>query len=184
MARPEMMMVSVNLSVRQLRDDTMIDHVARALLRHRVPASALCLELTESMLMEDVDTISRQLAALRSCGVKISVDDFGTGYSSLAYLRRLPIDEVKIDLTFVHALDREGPGASMVAAVVAIADSLGITTVAEGVETEEQAEVLTGLGCLEAQGYLFSPPVPPRDLVGVVKGIGSASDPRVRSVLS
>jgi EAL domain-containing protein (putative c-di-GMP-specific phosphodiesterase class I) len=116
--------------------------------------------------------------------VKISVDDFGTGYSSLAYLRRLPIDEVKIDLTFVHALDREGPGASMVAAVVAIADSLGITTVAEGVETEEQAEVLTGLGCLEAQGYLFSPAVPSRELVGVIKEIGSASGPRLRSVSS
>jgi diguanylate cyclase (GGDEF)-like protein len=184
MARPEMMTVSVNLSVRQLRDDTMIDHVARALLRHRLSASALCLELTESMLMEDVDIISHQLAALRSCGVKISVDDFGTGYSSLAYLRRLPIDEVKIDLTFVHALDREGPGASMVAAVVAIADSLDITTVAEGVETEEQAEVLTGLGCLEAQGYLFSPPVPSHELVGVIKGIGSASGPRLRSVSS
>ena len=184
MARPEMMSVSVNLSVRQLRDDSMIDHVARALLRHRVPASSLCLELTESMLMNDVDTISGHLAALRACGVKISIDDFGTGYSSLAYLRRLPVDEVKIDRTFVSALDREGPGASMVAAVVAIANSLEITTVAEGVETEEEAEVLTELGCVDAQGFLFSPAVPSEALVDVVRRIGSASGPRLRSVSS
>jgi diguanylate cyclase (GGDEF)-like protein len=184
MARPEMMSVSVNLSVRQLRDDSMIDHVARALLRHRVPASSLCLELTESMLMSDVDSISGQLAALRSCGVKISIDDFGTGYSSLAYLRRLPVDEVKIDRTFVASLDREGPGASMVAAVVAIADSLEIATVAEGVETEAEAEQLAELGCGQAQGYLFSPAVPSSGLVEVVRRIGSASGPRLRSVSS
>ena len=184
MAQPEMMSVSVNLSVRQLRDDSMIDHVARALLRHRIPASSLCLELTESMLMNDVDTISGHLAALRACGVKISIDDFGTGYSSLAYLRRLPVDEVKIDRTFVAALDREGPGASMVAAVVAIANSLEITTVAEGVETEDEAEALTELGCVEAQGFLFSPAVPPDGLVDVVRRIGSASGPRLRSVSS
>ena len=184
MARPELMSVSVNLSVRQLRDDTMIDHVARALLRHHVAASSLCLELTESMLMEDVDTISSQLATLRSCGVKISIDDFGTGYSSLAYLRRLPIDEVKIDQTFVAALDRDGPGASLVAAVVAIANSLGITTVAEGVETDDQAEIVAELGCAEAQGFLFARPVPPSELVDTMKRIGSASGPRLRAVSS
>jgi diguanylate cyclase (GGDEF)-like protein len=182
LARPDLVTISVNLSVRQLRDGTILDHVARSLLRHGVPAGSLCLELTESMLMADVDHLSSHLAQLRACGVKVSIDDFGTGYSSLAYLRRLPIDEVKIDRSFVWDLDEQGPGASMVSAVVAIAGSLGITTVAEGVETEAQLEQLHELGCDEGQGYLFSRPVPADQLLDVLRDLGCASPPRLRAV--
>jgi diguanylate cyclase (GGDEF)-like protein len=184
LARPDQMSVSVNLSVRQLRDGSMIDHVARALLRHGIAPGALCLELTESMLMADVDHLTRHLAALRNCGVRISIDDFGTGYSSLAYLRRLPIDEVKIDRSFVWDLDDEGPGASMVSAVVAIAGSLDIATCAEGVETQAQLDQLTELGCAEGQGYLFSRPVPAEQLLDVLRELGCASPPRLRAVSS
>ena len=105
---------------------------------------------------------SKLLSALRSAGVRISVDDFGTGYSSLAYLKRLPVDEVKIDRSFVSDLDADGANTSLVAAVVAIAASLGISTVAEGVEKPEQAARLHELGCNEAQGYWFSQAGPGR----------------------
>jgi EAL domain-containing protein (putative c-di-GMP-specific phosphodiesterase class I) len=119
---------------------------------------------------------------LRSLGVKIAIDDFGTGYSSLAYLRRLPIDEVKIDRSFVWDLDGGGPGASMVSAIVAIAGSLGISTVAEGVESETQVSQLEELGCEEGQGYLFARPVPAKNLAATLRDLGSASPPKLRAV--
>jgi diguanylate cyclase (GGDEF)-like protein len=182
LARPELMSVSVNLSVRQLRDGGIIDHVARALLHHDIAPTSLCLELTESMLMADVEHLSAHLGSLRSLGVKIAIDDFGTGYSSLAYLRRLPIDEVKIDRSFVWDLDGGGPGASMVSAIVAIAGSLGISTVAEGVESETQVSQLEELGCEEGQGYLFARPVPAKNLAATLRDLGSASPPKLRAV--
>jgi len=174
--------MAVNLSARQLRGDALLDTVARALMRHGLPASALCLELTESLLMENVGTTSKLLSALRSAGVRISVDDFGTGYSSLAYLKRLPVDEVKIDRSFVSDLDADGANTSLVAAVVAIAASLGISTVAEGVEKPEQAARLHELGCNEAQGYWFSPAVPVGEVVAVIERLGLASERRLRIV--
>jgi len=174
--------VSVNLSARQLRDDSLLESVARSLLRHQLPAGALCLELTESTLMENMSLITRMLATLRECGVRVSVDDFGTGYSSLAYLKQLPVDEVKIDRSFVTDLGENDPNASLVAAVVAIAGSLGVSTVAEGVETLEQAERLRELGCDEAQGFYFSRPVPPERLPGVLEDLGLVAEPRLRIV--
>ena len=182
--RPDLLSVSVNLSVRQLRDDAVLDHIAKAILRNGLPGDALCLELTESMLMKNLDAIARQLDAVRSCGVKLSIDDFGTGYSSLAYLRKLAVDEVKIDRSFVNDMvqDDGGAGASVVAAVVAIAGSLGITTVAEGVETTEQAEMLRELGCTEAQGFLFSRPVPASEIGQRLEDLGMVSGPRLRMV--
>jgi diguanylate cyclase (GGDEF)-like protein len=174
--------MAVNISARQLRGDSLLDTVARALMHHSLPASALCLELTESLLMENVGMTSKLLSALRSAGVRISVDDFGTGYSSLAYLKRLPVDEVKIDRSFVSDLDVDGANTSLVAAVVAIAASLGISTVAEGVEKSEQAARLHELGCTEAQGYWFSRPVAAGDIVAVMEGLGLASERRLRIV--
>jgi diguanylate cyclase (GGDEF)-like protein len=174
--------MAVNLSARQLRDDSMLDTVARALMHHSLPATSLCLELTESLLMENVGVTSNLLTALRSAGVRISVDDFGTGYSSLAYLKRLPVDEVKIDRSFISDLGRDGANTSLVAAVVAIADSLGISTVAEGVEEPEQAERLLALGCTEAQGFWYSPGVPAGEIVQVIERLGLASERRLKIV--
>ncbi len=153
--------MSVNVSARQLRSETLMDTIAQALLRHRVPPDALCLELTESILMENLEFVSGQLDAIRDCGTRISIDDFGTGYSSLAYLSKLSVDELKIDRSFVKELGEDQSAASLIQAVVFIASSLGITTVAEGVETVAQAEMVAELGCTEVQGFLFSRPLPP-----------------------
>jgi len=174
--------VAVNLSVRQFRDASLLDHVARALLAHGLPASVLKLELTESMVMENLPLIATLLMSLRSCGVRISIDDFGTGYSSLASLDRLPVDEVKIDQSFVAALSEDDANTSLVAAVVAIADSLQIATVAEGVEELGQARRLRELGCQEAQGYLYSRPVPIGELPAVLNRLGLAAAPKLRVV--
>jgi len=174
--------MSVNLSARQLRDDRVIDHIGRSLARHQLSPSSLCVELTESSVMENMNLITEMLATLRACGVRVAIDDFGTGYSSLAYLKQLPIDEVKIDRSFVHGLDEDGPNSSLVGAVVTIARSLGITTVAEGVETTRQVERALELGCQEAQGYLFSRPVTEEALPAVLERLGLATDAHLRVV--
>jgi diguanylate cyclase (GGDEF)-like protein len=171
--------VAVNLSARQLGDETLLDHVARALVRHHLPPDSLCLELTESVVMENVAVTTGLLTSIRDCGVRIAVDDFGTGYSSLAYLQRLPVDKVKIDQSFVRALTNDSADGSLVAAVVAIARSLGISTVAEGVETNGHSRRLHELGCDEAQGYLFSRPVPAENLMATLEQLGLAAAPRM-----
>jgi diguanylate cyclase (GGDEF)-like protein len=164
--------VAVNLSARQLRDGQLVRQVAQVLEKHNLPPQALCLELTESLLMENVERTAVMLSSLRSHGVRISIDDFGTGYSSLSYLKQLPVDEVKIDQSFVSDLGVGSPDTSVVSAVVAIAGSFGMTTVAEGVEEEHQAERLLELGCMKAQGYLFSRPVPSLELPMAISRLG------------
>ena len=119
----------------------------------------LQLEMTEGVLMEDAPTTITVLEALHNLGVRLSIDDFGTGYSSLAYLRRFPVDVLKIDRTFVDGLGKDLEDSAIVAAVVSLADTLGFSTIAEGVETELQRDCLVGLGCSRAQGYLFARPV-------------------------
>ena len=174
--------VAVNLSVRQLRDNVLLDHVARSLLNRGLPASGLKLELTESLVMENLVLISKLLQSLRSFGVRISVDDFGTGYSSLATLDRLPVDEVKIDKSFIDGIADRGANTTLVSAIVAIAESLGITTVAEGVERLEQSDRLQELGCDLAQGYLFSTPVTFDGLPAALGRLGLAAAPALTIV--
>jgi diguanylate cyclase (GGDEF)-like protein len=174
--------MAVNLSTRQLRDDSLLDVVARSLVRNQLPASALCLELTESELMENIDASTRLLSMVRSFGARVAIDDFGTGYSSFAYLRELPVDEIKIDRSFVSHLGDGGTDKSMVAAIVALAASLGLSIVAEGVETAQQAEALQSLGCEQAQGYLYSPAVPANEVEPVLRRLGATSEPRMRVV--
>jgi diguanylate cyclase (GGDEF)-like protein len=174
--------MSVNVSARQLRSDTLMDTIAQALLRHRVPPEALCLELTESILMENLDLVSGQLDAIRECGTRISIDDFGTGYSSLAYLSKLSVDELKIDRSFVKELGEDQSAASLIQAVVFIASSLGITSVAEGVETPEQAQLVGDLGCTEVQGFLFARPLPPGELDIKLIELGLAPAKHLRAV--
>jgi diguanylate cyclase len=154
----------VNLSARQLRDPALLDVVGDALLQSGVPPDKLCLELTESMLMQDVERSSAVLAKLRALGVRLALDDFGTGYSSLAYLRHLRVDRLKVDRSFMPEL-AEGPAEqTIVAAIVGMARGLGIPVTAEGIETADQLDLVRALGCDAAQGFLLARPAAPDDI--------------------
>ncbi|MDE2370489.1 MAG: EAL domain-containing protein [Burkholderiales bacterium] len=159
------MRVAVNLSVHQLRDERLVGRVAESLARHRIdPAHLLC-EITESVAMEDTPASQRTLAALARLGVFLSIDDFGTGYSSLSYLRRLPARQLKIDRSFVGDLETSADARAIVDAVVRLAHAMGLTVVAEGVETAGQRDMLCALGCDELQGYLYARPMAPAPLL-------------------
>jgi EAL domain-containing protein (putative c-di-GMP-specific phosphodiesterase class I) len=148
--------VSVNLSPRQVLESDIVDSVAEVLERHRLPGEALCLEITESVMLEDTVETQAVLRALRALGVSLSVDDFGTGFSSLSYLKRYPVSRVKIDKSFVDELDSADADESLVVAIIAMAAALDLSTVAEGVERASQASRLFELGCTDAQGFHFS----------------------------
>lgn len=152
--------VSVNVSARQLADPALPSTVVTALTRHGVPASQLVLEITETALMLDPVAASATLRHLADLGVRIAVDDFGTGYASFTYLRRFPVHELKVDRSFVDGVARDSGDRAIVATCLQLAHALGLTSVAEGVETHEQLDALTELGCHVAQGYLFGRPVP------------------------
>ena len=148
--------ISVNLSTRQLEDDRVVDLVRLALEVSGLAPACLVLEVTESFLLRDEVAGARRLRALRNLGVRLAIDDFGTGYSSLSYLRSLPVDVLKIDRSFVGGLGTVDEDASLVHAILSLADSLGLATVAEGVETEVQREKLVALGCSHGQGWHFA----------------------------
>ncbi len=152
--------MAVNLSPTQLADDDVVAIVQRVLDLTGLPARQLTLEVTEGVLVRDVDLVADQLQALRRLGVRIAIDDFGTGYSSLSYLRRLPADIIKIDRSFVQDLDTGGSSTTLVASIIELARSLHLEVVAEGVETAQQRDVLGELACSHAQGYLFGRPQP------------------------
>jgi diguanylate cyclase (GGDEF)-like protein/PAS domain S-box-containing protein len=160
---PEGLTVSVNVSGRQLLAPDLVATVERVLNDTGVAPSRLTLELTESMLLDDIDTSTEQLRALKKLGVRLAIDDFGTGYSSLSYLRQLPVDFLKIDRSFVDGLEGENEGelagADLVRAIIDLGQRLQLTTIAEGIETPEQAGFLTGAGCRLAQGYYFCRPL-------------------------
>ena len=174
--------VAVNVSVRQLRDQRFTDRVARAVLEHGVPPTTLCLEITESLLVENLGELSETLELLRGFGVRVAIDDFGTGYSSLSYLRRLPVDEMKIDREFVTGLGRDQADDSVVAAMIAMGNALGFSIVAEGVETAQQRDRLIALGCRHAQGYAFEKPVPADQVPAMLQRLGLAAGPRLRVI--
>jgi diguanylate cyclase (GGDEF)-like protein/PAS domain S-box-containing protein len=151
--------IAVNVSALQLRRQSFVPDV-RAALRHGLEdGGGVDLEITESLLMADIETTVRKLKELRDMGLRIALDDFGTGYSSLAYLSRLPIDTIKIDRAFVRAMSEHQTDVSIITTIVSLAQALKLHVVAEGVETQQQADRLLALGCDQAQGYLFSPPV-------------------------
>jgi diguanylate cyclase (GGDEF)-like protein/PAS domain S-box-containing protein len=152
--------LSVNVSARQLAQHDLVAMVRRALSETGTEPSTVCLEITESAVMESGAATTAQLRALKSLGVRLAIDDFGTGFSSLAHLRRFPVDVLKIDGTFVSGLGDQPQDASIAAAVISLAHALGLTTVAEGVETDEQVTILRRLGCDRGQGHLFAPPLP------------------------
>jgi EAL domain-containing protein (putative c-di-GMP-specific phosphodiesterase class I) len=138
--------------------------VARSLAESGADAWGLNIEITETVLLDDVEQAVRTLDALKDIGVQLSIDDFGTGYSSLTYLRRFPIDIVKIDQSFVRKLGTDSRDASIVNAVILLASGLSLDVVAEGVETTEQLDALAAMSCGYAQGYLFSKPRPVAEL--------------------
>jgi EAL domain-containing protein (putative c-di-GMP-specific phosphodiesterase class I) len=148
----------------QLQQPDFIDLVRHALHAAELPPDRLTLELTETMLIDDSEKTRPLIDALGQLGVRIALDDFGTGYSSLTYLRRLPIDTVKIDRSFVHALGTSTEDSAIVGAVIRLARDLNLGVVAEGVETLVQLDALRALGCRHAQGYLFAKPTPPEHL--------------------
>ncbi len=153
------LLVSVNVSARNLLAGDLTRTVRGALADHDWPADMLAIELTEGVLLHDDESLLRTLADLRELGVSVVVDDFGTGFSSLGYLHRFAVDTVKIDRSFVERLGARGSEAALVAAVVGMADALGLQTIGEGIETTAQRDALAELGCRLAQGFLFSPPV-------------------------
>jgi EAL domain-containing protein (putative c-di-GMP-specific phosphodiesterase class I) len=152
--------VAVNLSVQQLLHSDIHVLVTAMLAQHGLKGDDLELEITESAMMQDVEKSIAQLRQLRDLGIKISVDDFGTGYSSLSYLKLLPIDALKIDRSFVTDIAQDANDAMICSVAVTMAKSLRIVTVAEGVETEEQATVVRDLGYDLLQGHLYASPLP------------------------
>ena len=157
--------LSVNLSTRDLLDPELPQKFDALLVKHRVPAEAFCLEITESAIMDDPARALATLNRLSALGFKLSIDDFGTGYSSLAYLKRLPVDELKIDKSFVMSMEKDLDDAKIVRSTIDLAHNLGLTVVAEGVENSKAWEMLRELSCDEAQGYHMGRPMPASDFI-------------------
>jgi len=152
--------MAVNLSLRNLRDPQLCATVAAALARHAVSPGRLCLELTESVVMADVEGTQAVLERLAASGVRLAIDDFGTGYSSLAYLSRLPVDELKIDHSFVQRMASTLQDQTIVASTISLGHSLGLSIVTEGVEDAQTWALLGQMGSDEAQGYYLARPLP------------------------
>jgi diguanylate cyclase (GGDEF)-like protein/PAS domain S-box-containing protein len=159
----EHLSVAVNLSAIQFRQHDLQEQVQRTLDATGICAHQLELEITESTIMNDIDTAASTMRALHCSGVRISIDDFGTGYSSLSHLQRFPINTVKIDHSFIRDITTDSDDAAIVSAIIAMAHNMGLKVIAEGVETQEQLNFLRSRECEEVQGFLFSPPVPARE---------------------
>ena len=172
--------VAVNISAVQFRQVDLAEQIARLAEAHDVPPEMLELELTESLLMRDVESATNQLKKLKALGFKLVIDDFGTGYSSLSYLRRFPLDGLKIDRSFIDEVNRNTDDTAITLAILSMARSLRLMVIAEGVETREQFEFLLAHDCDEVQGYLFSPPVPEAVLTPMLKQ-ATPSFPRLQS---
>ncbi len=160
--------LAINVSASQFVEPDFVSLTLETIKQSGAQPSRLKLELTESMLAHDIDDMISKMAALKSHGIGFSLDDFGTGFSSLTYLRRLPLDQLKIDQAFVRNLLSSPADAAIATAVVQLGHSLGMEVIAEGVETEEQRQFLAGMGCLVYQGYLFSKPLPAGDFEQLV----------------
>ncbi len=178
----ELSTVSVNISARQFRSRELVGQIAAVLEQTGLPASCLDLEITESLMMENVEELIARLRALKDLGVQLSVDDFGTGYSSLNYLKQFPVDRLKIDRSFVCDIASDRGDAAIVQAVIQLGHVLGLVVTAEGVETSEQLTFLRRHGCDEGQGFYFSKPLPPEQFEELLRkeGAGGRREPAVR----
>jgi EAL domain-containing protein (putative c-di-GMP-specific phosphodiesterase class I) len=161
--------VAVNVSPIQLQRRDFADLVVSAVHQEGDHPEALELEVTESLLMKDVQASIQKLSVLRGVGIHVTMDDFGTGYSSLSYIARLPINSVKIDRSFINGMAGSPQDMAIVTTIIALAHSLNLRVVAEGVETREQARLLALLKCDEAQGYLYSKPLPAADIEALLR---------------
>jgi len=163
------LILAVNVSAKQFRQADFVAQVQDTVQRHAIDPKLLKLELTEGMLLEDIEDTIIIMNALNGIGVKFSLDDFGTGYSSLQYLKRLPLDQLKIDQSFVRDITGDSSDRAIVHTIIAMAQILGLNVIAEGVETEEQRQLLLDRGCTHYQGYLFSKPVPIEQFEALLK---------------
>ncbi|MFC6746975.1 putative bifunctional diguanylate cyclase/phosphodiesterase [Methylobacterium persicinum] len=157
--------VAVNVSPAQFKSDRLVETIVSALAMSGLAADRLEIEITEGVLLQNNERTLETLHRLRALGVRVSMDDFGTGYSSLSYLRSFPFDKIKIDRSFVNDLSSKTDGDAIIRAIAGLGRSLGMTTVAEGVETEEQMRRIRAEGCTDVQGYLISRPVPVEQLL-------------------
>lgn len=160
--------IAVNVSAVQLREDDFASSVVDLVRGSGMSPQALELEITENLVMQNIERNIRAFSILRNTGVEIAIDDFGTGYSSLSYLSRLPVDRIKIDRSFINGMTESAQDSNVVSTIIALARSFRLAVVAEGVETHEQAQALNELGCNEAQGYFFCKPLPPEEIAGLL----------------
>jgi EAL domain-containing protein (putative c-di-GMP-specific phosphodiesterase class I) len=168
---PDHMRVAVNISPVQFRKPGLVPAVIGALATSGLPAERLELEITEAVLLEDNDATLAMLHQLRELGVRIAMDDFGTGYSSLSYLQRFPFDKIKIDRSFINGMAEGASARGIIRAVAALANGLGMTTTAEGVETQQQRDAVKMEGCTEMQGFLFSKPLTDREMTQLLQSV-------------
>ncbi|MDP2833038.1 MAG: EAL domain-containing protein [Pseudomonadota bacterium] len=159
------LVLAVNVSARQFHQPDFVAGVAQILAESGADPTRLKLELTESAVLGNVEEAIARMVSLKALGIGLSLDDFGTGYSSLSYLKRLPVEQVKIDRSFVGDLTRDSNDAAIVRAILAMSDSLGLAVVAEGVETDQQFAFLIQYGCPLFQGYLFGRPMPAEEFM-------------------
>ncbi|WP_407526549.1 bifunctional diguanylate cyclase/phosphodiesterase [Methylobacterium oryzisoli] len=181
---PPGLRIAVNLSPVQLRSEGLVERVAAALDRARLDPARLELEITESALLENNDRIAAMLDRLRGRGVRIVLDDFGTGYSSLSYLRTFPFQKIKIDQSFVREMTTRANSLAIVSAIVGLADELGMTTTAEGIETADQLDFVRKVGCREAQGYFLGKPRPLAQACEILRGPALPPLPPLRAIAS
>ena len=168
--------LAINVSAKQFHQTTFVAQVKHTLHRFAINPRRLKLELTESMLLDKTDTTIQTIQSLKEIGLQFSLDDFGTGYSSLQYLKRLPLDQLKIDQSFVHDLAENNSDQAIVQTIIAMAHSLNLDVIAEGVETKEQHHILLRKGCSRFQGYLFGKPIPIDEFDLSLKSLLSAAD--------
>ena len=170
--------IALNISPRELAQRDLVDRVRDALVERSVDPRRLTIEITENAVLDEIDVAVATLQALREVGVRLAIDDFGTGYSSLSYLRRLPVDTVKIDRSFTNELGAADANVTIVAGIIGLARGLGLDVVAEGVETQAQADMLVELGCTRAQGFLYAPPLALDELLRDRSGTATAAPAR------
>jgi EAL domain-containing protein (putative c-di-GMP-specific phosphodiesterase class I) len=163
-ARGDTLDVPVNISARQLDDDSIIEHIQEALTQSGLDATSLIIEVTETTLMRNVEATAQRLRAIKDLGVRIAIDDFGTGYSSLAYLRQFPVDCLKIDRSFTNAISASQESKAIIGTLVQLGKDLGLMTLAEGVETTDQMDHLRQEHVNQAQGFLFARPLDPASI--------------------
>jgi EAL domain-containing protein (putative c-di-GMP-specific phosphodiesterase class I) len=167
--RERPLLVSVNVSPVEICHPGFIETLRDTLSEFELAQNSLVLEITEGVLVHDTPTVGRRLREIKSLGVQVAIDDFGTGYSSLGYLHQYPIDFLKIDKLFIDSITEGSRASALTRAVVQLGDTLGLRVVAEGVESQYQADVLQEMGCALAQGYLFSRPVDDRAIDGILE---------------